>query len=130
MRGALVHPRPADEDEQGGKKNIDRNDNDDGNYWKQSARVGDYSRMLYAPGDGVILRRSSTTLPGQWHRLLVRGQYHGDVRASHLQEEENLTNNEGVVETSHRHVTLLSDVDGIGRAVEACRLARKKREKT
>jgi hypothetical protein len=34
-----------------------------------------------------------------------------------------LTNHEGVVETSHRHVTLLSDVDGIGRCLEACRRA-------
>lgn len=81
--------------------------------WKKSAREGDYSRMLYAPGDGVILRKSSTTLPGEWSSLLVRGK-----------KETDLTNAEGVVETSHRHVSLLSDVDGIGRCLEACRLAR------
>lgn len=113
VRGALVNPRPPGQEE-------------DEDFWKQSARAGDYSRMLYAPGDGVILRRSSTTLPGQWSKLLVRGHHKGDVRADHLQHEDGLTNDEGVVETSHRHVTLLSDVDGVGRALEACRVARLK----
>ncbi|UZJ53016.1 hypothetical protein CBS101457_002336 [Exobasidium rhododendri] len=85
--------------------------------WKEGVRQGDYSRLLYAPGDGVILRRSATTLPGQWGELLVRGK-EDDVEA--------LTNHEGVVETSHRHVTLLSDVSGIGRCLEACRRANSK----
>ena len=30
---------------------------------------------------------------------------------------------EGVVESAHRHVTLLSDVDGIGKCLEAVRRA-------
>jgi hypothetical protein len=75
--------------------------------------------MLYAPGDGVILRESSISLPGQWGKLLVRNDASLDENGKHA-----LTNEEGVVETSHRHVTLLSDVDGIGRCLEACRRAR------
>ena len=89
-----------------------------GDKWKEGARQGDYSRMLYAPGDGVILRRSATSLPGRWGELLVRGQQ---------DDKDALTSVEGVVETSHRHVTLLSDVDGVGRCLEACRLAKNSR---
>ncbi|KAJ1020071.1 hypothetical protein NDA16_004351 [Ustilago loliicola] len=33
--------------------------------WKDDVRAGDYSRMTYAAGDGVITRRSATTLPGR-----------------------------------------------------------------
>lgn len=88
-------------------------------HWKWTARLCDYSRMLYAPGDGVILRRSATSLPGEWSKLLVRGEASVDEHGANP-----LTNEEGVVETSHRHVTLLSDVDGVGRCLEACRRGR------
>lgn len=100
VRGALVKPR--------GK-------GDAKDAWKDAVREGDYSRMLYAPGDGVILKRSSIALPGKWAKMLVKGR-EGDSAA--------LTNHEGVVETNHRHIALLSDVDGVGRCLEACRRAR------
>jgi hypothetical protein len=100
VRGALLRPRVK-----GAPKD----------HWKETVRDGDYSRMLYAPGDGIITRRSSTAIPGDWGKLLVRGK-EDDPSA--------LTNDEGVVETNHRHITLLSDVDAVGRCLEACRRAR------
>lgn len=131
VRGALVWPKGSEALEkqeakarskaaEEGKPEFPVDQNlEEKDHWKRSARLRDYSRMLYAPGDGVILRESSISLPGQWGKLLVRSDASLDENGKHA-----LTNEEGVVETSHRHVTLLSDVDGIGRCLEACRRAR------
>lgn len=100
VRGALVRAR---------RDGSDAGAVSDG--WKEDVRAGDYSRMLWEAGDGVISLRSSTALPHAWRALLVRGEgEHGE----HV--------------TGHRHVTLLSDVPGIGRCIEACRVAREERE--
>lgn len=120
VRGALVWPKDHINDHSERSEEQPFSDNSTANtdeYWKETVRSGDYSRMLYAPGDGVILRRSAVALPGGWKRCLVRG----DMSLDQGQPGNPLTNDEGVVETSHRHVTLLSDVDGIGRCLEACR---------
>ncbi|PWN34000.1 uncharacterized protein FA14DRAFT_173723 [Meira miltonrushii] len=130
VRGALVWPKGSEALEkqeakakakavEEGKPEPELPITTDEDHWKRTARLRDYSRMLYAPGDGVILRESSISLPGQWGKLLVKDDASLDERGKHP-----LTNEEGVVETSHRHVTLLSDVDGIGRCLEACRRAR------
>jgi pimeloyl-ACP methyl ester carboxylesterase len=127
VRGALVWPRNSPEltkQEERARLNEDGAAHmyGDEDHWKRSARLSDYSRMLYAPGDGVILRESAATMPGDWGKLLVREALSVDEKGHNA-----LTNNEGIVETSHRHVTLLSDVDGIGRCLEACRRARQHR---
>ncbi|MCO5565964.1 hypothetical protein L7F22_019639 [Adiantum nelumboides] len=130
VRGALVWPKDSEALEkqeakakakaaEAGKPEPEIENTTNEDHWKRTARLRDYSRMLYAPGDGVILRESSISLPGQWGKLLVRNDASLDEKGKHA-----LTNEEGVVETSHRHVTLLSDVDGIGRCLEACRRAR------
>ncbi|PWN45528.1 hypothetical protein IE81DRAFT_194207 [Ceraceosorus guamensis] len=98
VRGALVRTENAPSEQSSETES-----------WKIGVRAGDYSRMLYEPGDGVITLRSAMDLPGSWSKLLVRGE--GKLGEHH---------------TSHRHVTLLSDVQGIGRCVEQCRLARAK----
>lgn len=130
VRGALVWPKGSEALEkqeakakakaaEEGKPEPELPNTTSEDHWKRTARLRDYSRMLYAPGDGVILRESSIALPGQWGKLLVKNDASLDEYGKHA-----LTNEEGVVETSHRHVTLLSDVDGIGRCLEACRRAR------
>lgn len=132
VRGALVWPQEVGGKDEEADPTVPRYEyvkNDE--HWKETPRAGDYSRMLYAPGDGVILRRSSVTMPGQWGRCLVRGGK--DAAANHDGGETSaltqpLTSEEGTVETSHRHVTLLSDVDSVGRCLEACRRARQARE--
>lgn len=50
------------------------------------------------------------TIPGRWEELLVPGD--GDL---------------GEFVTTHRHVTLLSDVQGVGRCIHACLKARQER---
>uniref|UniRef100_V5GIM4 Lecithin:cholesterol acyltransferase n=2 Tax=Kalmanozyma brasiliensis (strain GHG001) TaxID=1365824 RepID=V5GIM4_KALBG len=108
--------------------------------WKDDVRAGDYSRMTYGAGDGVITRRSATTLPGQWARLLAKREetetlpqelwgkgppFKKKLGKGRLKMDRYAMrfDGEGVVESSHRHVTLLSDVDGIGKCLEAVRRA-------
>ena len=107
--------------------------------WKDDVRAGDYSRMTYAAGDGVITRRSATTLPGNWSSLLVKRseteilpeRYQGKgppfkpPRKARLKLDRFRMHfdGQGIVESSHRHVTLLSDVDGVGKCLEAVRRA-------
>lgn len=108
--------------------------------WKDDVRAGDYSRMTYGAGDGVITRRSATTLPGQWSRLLASRaetellpeKFHGKSppfkpkagkARLKLDRYRMHFEGQGIVESSHRHVTLLSDVDGIGKCLEAVRRA-------
>ncbi|SNX83532.1 uncharacterized protein MEPE_02239 [Melanopsichium pennsylvanicum] len=116
--------------------------------WKDDVRAGDYSRMTYGAGDGVITRRSATSLPGKWSTLLTTR-----AEAESLPEEmwgkgppfptkpkklpgkgrlkldkyKMRFDGRGIVESAHRHVTLLSDVDGIGKCLEAVRRANLKR---
>lgn len=112
--------------------------------WKDDVRAGDYSRMTYAAGDGVITRRSATSLPGKWATLLAKREETetlpeelwgkgppfksipekgpGKARLK-LDRYRMRFEGEGVVESAHRHVTLLSDVDGIGKCLEAVRRA-------
>ncbi|SPO25093.1 uncharacterized protein UTRI_02808_B [Ustilago trichophora] len=112
--------------------------------WKDDVRAGDYSRMTYGAGDGVITRRSATTLPGQWSKLLVNrteaeslpqelwgkgapfksnpNKPPGKARLK-LDKYSMKFDGPGIVESAHRHVTLLSDVDGIGKCLEAVRRA-------
>lgn len=112
--------------------------------WKDDVRAGDYSRMTYAAGDGVITRKSATTLPGRWGTLLVKrseaevlpkdlcgkgapfpstkGKQPGKARLK-MDKYRMRFEGEGLVESAHRHVTLLSDVDGIGKCMEAVRRA-------
>ncbi|TKY86109.1 hypothetical protein EX895_004934 [Sporisorium graminicola] len=113
---------------------------DQAGQWKDDVRAGDYSRMTYGAGDGVITRRSATTLPGPWSRLLASRseteqlpeRFHGrgpPFKPSAGKARLKLDrypmhfDGEGIVESSHRHVTLLSDVDGIGKCLEAVRRA-------
>ncbi|SJX66075.1 uncharacterized protein SRS1_13516 [Sporisorium reilianum f. sp. reilianum] len=108
--------------------------------WTDDVRAGDYSRMTYGAGDGVITRRSATTLPGAWSRLfasrteteVLSEKWHAKGPPfKHKPNKARLKldryrmhfDGEGVVESSHRHVTLLSDVDGIGKCLEALRRA-------
>ncbi|SPO32251.1 uncharacterized protein UTRI_02808 [Ustilago trichophora] len=122
---------------------VDNNDGDDAG-WKDDVRAGDYSRMTYGAGDGVITRRSATTLPGQWSKLLVKrteaeslpqelwgkgapfksnaNKPPGKARLK-LDKYKMKFDGQGIVESAHRHVTLLSDVDGIGKCLEAVRRA-------
>lgn len=108
--------------------------------WKDDVRAGDYSRMTYAAGDGVITRRSATTLPGRWSELLAKRsetetlpeEYWGKgppykkktgKARMKLDRYRMRFEGEGMVESAHRHVTLLSDVDGVGKCLEAVRRA-------
>lgn len=112
--------------------------------WKDDVRAGDYSRMTYGAGDGVITRRSATSLPGKWASLLTKREeaellpeeYHGkgppwsskpskETSKGRLKMDKYRMrfDGEGIVESAHRHVTLLSDVDGIGKCLEAVRRA-------
>ncbi|KAJ9478732.1 hypothetical protein PHBOTO_002248 [Pseudozyma hubeiensis] len=109
--------------------------------WKDDVRAGDYSRMTYGAGDGVITRRSATSLPGRWSSLLVKraeaeslpSELHGvgppfkkkgpGKARLKLDRYQMRFDGQGVVESSHRHVTLFSDVDGIGKCLEAVRRA-------
>ncbi|GAC98734.1 hypothetical protein PHSY_006328 [Pseudozyma hubeiensis SY62] len=109
--------------------------------WKDDVRAGDYSRMTYGAGDGVITRRSATSLPGRWSSLLVKreeaeslpSELHGvgppfkkkgpGKGRLKLDRYQMRFDGQGVVESSHRHVTLFSDVDGIGKCLEAVRRA-------
>ena len=111
--------------------------------WKDDVRAGDYSRMTYGAGDGVITRRSATILPGRWSTLLAqrnetetlpqelygkgapfptKPKPPGKARLKMDRYRMHL-DGPGIVESSHRHVTLLSDVDGIGKCLEAVRRA-------
>ena len=87
-------------------------------------RAGDYSRMSYAPGDGIITRRSATTLPGNWGDLLVHRDELAPVGHAHkLDRRPVRIDGTGIVESPHRHVTLLSDVDAVGKCLEIIRRA-------
>lgn len=136
VRGALVgvdEAYPSTADAETGSKG-----------WKDDVRAGDYSRMTYGAGDGVITRHSATTLPGRWSTLLTKrseaeslpeqlcgkgapfpskpGKPPGKARLK-LDRYRMRFDGEGIVESPHRHVTLLSDVDGIGKCLEAVRRA-------
>lgn len=81
--------------------------------WRSSVRTSDYSRMLYGKGDGVITLRSSTSIPGAWKKCLVTD----DKEASSSSSDAGDEGLAWLTESSHRHVSLFSDVDGIGRAI-------------
>ncbi|SPO44717.1 uncharacterized protein PSANT_02403 [Moesziomyces antarcticus] len=109
--------------------------------WKDDVRAGDYSRMTYAAGDGVITRRSATTLPGRWSTLLTKRSEAETLPHDRIGKGPPFTSKppgkarlkmdryrmrfdgEGIVESAHRHVTLLSDVDAVGKCLEAIRRA-------
>lgn len=91
--------------------------------WRSSVRSSDYSRMLYGKGDGVITLRSSTSIPGDWKRCLVTD----DKEASGSSSDAGDEGLAWLTESSHRHVSLFSDVDGIGRAIW---IAMRKRQRT
>lgn len=115
VRGALVSGSRRDS-----ALDTDTSDHqDETEAWKDDVRTGDYSRLLYAPGDGVILRSSSVSLPGRWGELLVKPDEIGHLAPS---KEPNTLG--GIVETTHRHVSLLSDVVGIGRCLDALQAAK------
>lgn len=148
VRGALVSKNGWDAEEEEEVSSFEGTDEADEG-WKKDIRDANYSRMLYAPGDGVILRRSSVALPGSWSRLLVKDSelvqleaekekiiHHSDPTSSQsakstgaeskpqsLTQRLKLEISDGVVETSHRHVTLLSDLTGVGICLEANRRA-------
>lgn len=103
--------------------------------WKDDVRAGDYSRMAYGAGDGVITRRSATSLPGRWPLLLVK-RSEAESLPPHLHAKppakpstlklDRYTihlDGQAIVESAHRHVTLLSDVDAVGKCLEAIRRA-------
>ncbi|PWN21204.1 hypothetical protein BCV69DRAFT_312455 [Microstroma glucosiphilum] len=91
--------------------------------WRSSVRSSDYSRMLYGKGDGVITLRSSTSIPGGWKKCLVTD----DKEASSSSSDAGDEGWAWLTESSHRHVSLFSDVDGIGRAIW---IAMRKRQRT
>ncbi|KAN0065333.1 hypothetical protein ACQY0O_001169 [Thecaphora frezii] len=93
-------------------------------HWETDVRNGNYAHMSYAPGDGLITRSSATTLPGEWGRLLVTRE---EVQPRKGEVEMRLSG-KGIVESGHRHVTLLSDVKGVAVALEAVERARRYRE--
>lgn len=53
-----------------------------------------YDSLLYAEGDGIVTYDSARTLPGRWGKQL-----------------------RGVVETSHGHVAMLSDLSSVRKAI-------------
>jgi hypothetical protein len=61
----------------------------------QDIERGDYSRRLYAEGGGIVLYESAIALPESW-----KGQL------------------EGIVNSSHGHVSLLGDLKSVGKALE------------
>ncbi|PWN26339.1 hypothetical protein BDZ90DRAFT_233470 [Jaminaea rosea] len=72
--------------------------------WQRSVTSSNYERMVFGLGDGVITLQSSRSVPGRWSELLVR-------------DDEEEGKDAWITQTGHRHVALLSDVDGVGRAV-------------
>jgi hypothetical protein len=61
----------------------------------QDIKKGDYSRLLYAEGDGIVLYESALALPESW-----KGQL------------------KGTINSSHGHVSLLGDLKSVGQALE------------
>ncbi|GAA5964177.1 hypothetical protein JCM3765_005368 [Sporobolomyces pararoseus] len=67
---------------------------------RETIPIEKYDSLLYAEGDGIVTFDSARTLPGKWGRHL-----------------------KGVVETSHGHVAMLSDLTAVRQAVGKLNLA-------
>lgn len=67
---------------------------------RKSIPAEKYDSLLYGEGDGIVPFDSARTLPGGWGRQL-----------------------KGVVETSHGHVSMLSDINAVRKAVALLNLS-------
>ncbi|PWN47448.1 hypothetical protein IE53DRAFT_249474 [Violaceomyces palustris] len=93
-----------------------------GKDWKRTLREGDYSRMTYAPGDGIVTRTSSTALPTPWNQLLVDRT---EISSSSPSTKGKIRlQGRGVIESNHRHISLLSDVRNVAIALESIQRSR------
>ncbi|CAO1635068.1 unnamed protein product [Jaminaea pallidilutea] len=107
---------------EGGKSKVDASGRVSGDsldpsyWWKQSVSSLDYSKMLFAAGDGVVLLRSAVAVPGGWNQLLVK-------------DDPDEGKDAWITQTAHRHVAIMSDVDGIGRAMWVALRARERKAK-
>ncbi|GAA6051433.1 hypothetical protein JCM3770_000518 [Rhodotorula araucariae] len=70
-----------------------------------------YERLLWAAGDGIVLSESATRLPGD-------PEVEGRERTGRPEDDKWMAHLQGVVETSHGHVGLLGDIEGVRKGLE------------
>ncbi|BGP43241.1 hypothetical protein JCM10449v2_007269 [Rhodotorula kratochvilovae] len=70
-----------------------------------------YERLLWAAGDGIVLGESATRLPGD-------PEVDGRERTGRPEDDRWMVHLQGSVETSHGHVGLLGDIDGVRKGLE------------
>lgn len=70
-----------------------------------------YERLLWAEGDGIVLHQSAIRLPGD-------PEVEGRERTGRPEDDKWMVHLQGVVETSHGHVGLLGDLDGVRKGLE------------
>ncbi|GJN93825.1 hypothetical protein Rhopal_006883-T1 [Rhodotorula paludigena] len=70
-----------------------------------------YDRLLWAAGDGIVLHESATRLPGD-------PEVEGRARTGKPETDRWMYHLQGTVESSHGHIGLLGDLDGVKKGLE------------
>ncbi|GAA5891620.1 hypothetical protein JCM8208_007344 [Rhodotorula glutinis] len=70
-----------------------------------------YERLLWAEGDGIVLHESAIRLPGD-------PEVEGRARTGRPEDDKWMVHLQGVVETTHGHVGLLGDLDGVRQGMQ------------